>query len=100
MISIPTHALDDGTTLPALGLGTWPLGDDEAQQAVLSALEAGYRLKETGMLPSVDQIELHPFLPQDDLRACHAGKSVLTERWSPLGRGTTLLQDPAVARIA
>lgn len=47
MISIPTHALNDGTTLPALGLGTWPLGDDEAQQAVLSALEAGYRLKET-----------------------------------------------------
>lgn len=47
VISIPTHTLNDGTTLPALGLGTWPLGDDEAQQAVLSALEAGYRLIDT-----------------------------------------------------
>lgn len=47
MISIPAHTLNDGTTLPALGLGTWPLGDDEAQQAVLSALEAGYRLIDT-----------------------------------------------------
>ncbi|MYS90936.1 MULTISPECIES: aldo/keto reductase [Streptomyces] len=207
MISIPTHTLNDGTTLPALGLGTWPLGDDEAQQAVLSALEAGYRLidtatnyrnetgvgravasgvvpreeivvttklpgrhhgyeetlasfeasrarlgleyvdlylihwplprvdryvdswkamiklreeglvrsigvsnftpghierleEETGVLPSVNQIELHPFLPQDELRAFHAGKGVLTESWSPLGRGTPLLRDPAVARIA
>ncbi|MBB4710474.1 diketogulonate reductase-like aldo/keto reductase [Streptomyces luteogriseus] len=207
MISIPAHTLNDGTTLPALGLGTWPLGDDEAQQAVLSALEAGYRLidtatnyrnergvgrgvasgvvprdeivvttklpgrhhgyeetlasfeesrarlgleyvdlylihwplprvdryvdswkamiklreeglvrsigvsnftagnierleKETGVLPSVNQIELHPLLPQDDLRAFHADKGVVTESWSPLGRGTPLLEDPAVARIA
>lgn len=207
MISIPTHTLNDGTTLPALGLGTWPLDDDEAQQAVLSALEAGYRLvdtatnyrnetgvgravasgvvpreevvvttklpgrhhgyeetlasfeesrarlgleyvdlylihwplprvdryvdswkamiklreeglvrsigvsnftaghierleKETGVLPSLNQIELHPLLPQEELRAFHAGKGIATESWSPLGRGTDLLEDPAVARIA
>ncbi|MFD8236780.1 aldo/keto reductase [Streptomyces sp. NPDC059696] len=207
MTSIPTHTLNDGTTLPALGLGTWPLGDDEAQQAVLSALEAGYRLidtaanyrnergvgravasgvvpreevvvttklpgrhhgyeetlasfeesrarlgleyvdlylihwplprvdryvgswkamiklredglvrsigvsnftaghierleEETGVLPSVNQIELHPLLPQDDLRAFHAGKGIVTESWSPLGRGTPLLEDPALTRIA
>ncbi|MGV9500855.1 aldo/keto reductase [Streptomyces sp. NPDC003642] len=207
MISIPTHTLNDGTTLPALGLGTWPLGDDEAQQAVLTALEAGYRLidtatnyrnetgvgravaagvvpreeivvttklpgrhhgyaetlasfeesrarlgleyvdlylihwplprvdryvdswkamiklredglvrsigvsnftaahierleKETGVLPSVNQIELHPFLPQEELRAFHAGKGIVTESWSPLGRGTPLLEDPAVTRVA
>jgi diketogulonate reductase-like aldo/keto reductase len=56
--------------------------------------------KETGVLPSVNQIELHPLLPQEDLRAFHAGKNIVTESWSPLGRGTPLLQDPAVARIA
>ncbi|MFE1251248.1 aldo/keto reductase [Streptomyces sp. NPDC058735] len=56
--------------------------------------------KETGVLPSVNQIELHPFLPQDDLRAFHTAKGIRTESWSPLGRGTSLLDDPALARIA
>ncbi|GAA3997117.1 aldo/keto reductase [Streptomyces sp. NBC_01352] len=207
MISIPTHTLNDGTTIPALGLGTWPMDDTQAEQAVRGALEAGYRLvdtatnyrnetgvgrglagsgvpreeivvttklpgrhhgyeetlasfeesrtrlgldqvdlylihwplprvdkyvdswkamirlreeglvrsigvsnftaehierleKETGVLPAVNQIELHPFLPQDELRSFHAGKGVVTESWSPLGRGTALLDDPAVVAVA
>jgi diketogulonate reductase-like aldo/keto reductase len=56
--------------------------------------------KETGVLPSVNQIELHPFFPQDELRAFHAGKGIVTESWSPLGRGTALLDDPAVVTAA
>src|SRR4051812_44970857 len=56
--------------------------------------------KETGVLPAVNQIELHPFFPQDELRAFHADKGVLTESWSPLGRGTELLEDPAVVSVA
>ena len=47
MISIPAHQLNDGTTLPALGLGTWPMGDEEAEGAVSEALKAGYRLVDT-----------------------------------------------------
>ncbi|MFD3502247.1 aldo/keto reductase [Streptomyces sp. NPDC058676] len=207
MISIPTHTLNDGTTIPALGLGTWPMDDTQAEQAVRGALEAGYRLvdtatnyrnetgvgrgvagsgvpreeivvttklpgrhhgyqetlasfeesrarlgldhvdlylihwplprvdkyvdswkamiklredgrvrsvgvsnftaehierleKETGVLPAVNQIELHPFFPQDELRAFHAGKGILIESWSPLGRGTALLDDLVVGGIA
>ncbi|MFF5256029.1 aldo/keto reductase [Streptomyces leeuwenhoekii] len=207
MISIPTHTLNDGTALPALGLGTWPMDDAEAERAVHGALELGYRLidtaanyrnetgvgravarsgvpreeivvttklpgrhhgyeetlasfeesrarlgldhvdlylihwplprvgryvdswramiklreeglvrsigvsnftpghierleKETGVLPSVNQIELHPLLPQEELRAFHAGKGVLTESYSPLGRGSDLLADPVLARVA
>ncbi len=207
MISIPAYTLNDGTTLPALGLGTWPMKDDEAERAVVAALGTGYRLvdtatnyrnetvvgrgvahsgvpreeivvttklpgrhhgyeetlasfeesrarlgldyvdlylihwplprvdkyvdswkamiklredglvrsvgvsnftvehierleKETGVLPSVNQIELHPLLPQDELRAFHERKGIRTESWSPLGRGSDLLDDPAVAAVA
>ncbi|MFJ9008387.1 aldo/keto reductase [Streptomyces canus] len=207
MISIPTHTLNDGTKIPALGLGTWPMDDAEAERAVATALESGYRLldtatnyrnetgvgrgvaaggvpreeilvttklpgrhhgheetlasfeesrarlgleyvdlylihwplprvdkyvdswkamiklredglvrsigvsnftaahierleKETGVLPSVNQIELHPLFPQDELRGFHADKGIVTESWSPLGRGSDLLDDPAVAGVA
>ncbi|MGW0763657.1 aldo/keto reductase [Streptomyces sp. NPDC002814] len=207
MLSIPAHTLNDGTQIPAIGLGTWPMNDTQAEQAVGAALEMGYRLvdtatnyrnetgvgrgvansgvpredvvvttklpgrhhgyeetlasfeesrgrlgldyvdlylihwplprvdkyvdswkamiklredglvrsigvsnftaehierleKETGVLPSVNQIELHPLFPQEDLRAFHVGKGIVTESWSPLGRGSDLLDDPAVIGIA
>ncbi len=47
MTSIPQHTLNDGTTIPALGLGTWPMDDAEAERAVTSALRTGYRLIDT-----------------------------------------------------
>ncbi|MGM0346972.1 aldo/keto reductase [Streptomyces sp. Adlamb9] len=207
MNGIPVHTLNDGTTIPALGLGTWPLDDTAAERAVREALGLGYRLvdtavnyrnetgvgralanagvpreelvvttklpgrhhgyeetlasfeesrrrlgveyvdlylihwpnprvgkyvdswkamiklredglirsigvsnftpehivrleKETGVLPSVNQIELHPLFPQEELRAFHADQGILTESWSPLGRGGHLLGDPHVGRIA
>ncbi|GGS68662.1 aldo/keto reductase [Streptomyces griseoviridis] len=56
--------------------------------------------KETGVLPSVNQIELHPLFPQEELRAFHERKGVRTESWSPLGRGSDLLADPAIAAVA
>ncbi|MFI9613523.1 aldo/keto reductase [Streptomyces sp. NPDC052023] len=207
MDGIPAHTLNDGTALPALGLGTWPMDDAHAERAVLTALDLGYRLidtatnyrnetgvgraiarsrvpreeivvttklpgrhhgyeqtlasfeesrsrlgveqvdlylihwplprvgkyvdswramiklreeglvrsigvsnftvehierleKETGVLPAVNQIELHPYLPQEESRAFHAEKGIVTESWSPLGRGTDLLQDPVVVTVA
>lgn len=207
MISIPLHTLNDGTTIPGIGLGTWPMDDAQAEEAVADALDLGYRLvdtatnyrnetgvgrgiaasgvpreevvvttklpgrhhgyeetlasfeesrrrldlayvdlylihwplprvdkyvdswramiklreeglvrsigvsnftpehierleRETGVLPSVNQIELHPLFPQDELRAFHEGKGIVTESWSPLGRGSDLLDDPVVKGIA
>jgi len=207
VISIPVHTLNDGTRFPAIGLGTWPMSDAEAEGAVAEGLRLGYRLvdtatnyrneagvglgvarsgvpreevvvttklpgrhhgyeetlasfeesrarlgldyvdlylihwplprvgkyvdswramiklreeglvrsigvsnftpehierleKETGVLPSVNQIELHPHFPQDELRAFHTAKGVLTESWSPLGRGSGLLDDPVVVSAA
>ncbi|MBK3627605.1 aldo/keto reductase [Streptomyces asoensis] len=207
MSNIPEHTLNDGTRLPAVGLGTWPMDDAEAERAVAEALGLGYRLvdtatnyrnetgvgrgvarsgvareeivvttklpgrhhgydetlasfeesrrrlgldyvdlylihwplprvdrfvdswramiklredglvrsigvsnftaahierleKETGVLPCVNQIELHPLFPQDELRAFHEAKGIRTESWSPLGRGSALLEDPVVVSVA
>ncbi|MFJ2435687.1 aldo/keto reductase [Streptomyces anulatus] len=207
MSGTPVQALNDGTRLPAVGLGTYPLDDAAAEEAVAGALELGYRLvdtalnygnetgtgrgiarsgvpreevlvttkvpgrhhgyeetlasfeesrarlgveyvdlylihwplprvdqyvdtwkamirlredglvrsigvsnftathlerleRETGVLPSVNQIEMHPLLPQEELRAVHAAKGIVTESWSPLARGREVLEDPSIVAIA
>ncbi|MEW1691183.1 aldo/keto reductase [Streptomyces sp. NPDC091265] len=207
MSETPVHTLNDGRTVPAVGLGTWPLDDDAAEKAVAGALGLGYRLvdtalnygnetgtgrgiarsgvpredvfvttkvpgrhhgyektlasfeesrrnlgltyvdlylihwplprvdlyvdtwkamirlredglvrsigvsnftaehlarleRETGVLPAVNQIEMHPRLPQEELRAVHAAKGIVTESWSPLGRGHDLLADPGPVAVA
>lgn len=55
---------------------------------------------ETGVTPVLNQIELHPYLQQEELRAFHAEHGIATEAWSPLGSGKGLLDDPVFAEIA
>jgi len=55
---------------------------------------------ETGVLPVLNQIELHPYFSQKELRAVHAEKGIVTEAWSPLGQGGGELSDPVVTAIA
>lgn len=58
------------------------------------------RLKaETGVVPAINQIELHPRFQQKALRDYHAKEGIATEAWSPLGQGR-LLDEPAIAVIA
>ncbi|MEV0049710.1 aldo/keto reductase [Saccharopolyspora shandongensis] len=57
-------------------------------------------LDETDVVPAVNQIELHPNLPQAELRAFHAEHGIATEAWSPLGQGKGLLDDAALAALA
>lgn len=45
---------------------------------------------ETDIVPAVNQIELHPWLPQAELRAFHAEHDIVTEAWSPLAQGELL----------
>ena len=55
---------------------------------------------ETGEFPAINQIELHPYLQQEELRAFHAANGILTEAWSPLASGGDVLKDEKVAAIA
>ena len=55
---------------------------------------------ETGELPVVNQIELHPYFSQVDALAYHREHGIITESWSPLGRGSDLLANPIITAIA
>ncbi|HSP37945.1 MAG TPA: aldo/keto reductase [Frankiaceae bacterium] len=56
--------------------------------------------EETGIVPAVNQVELHPKLPQEELRSFHASHGIVTEAWSPIGQGKGLLEDPTLKTIA
>lgn len=206
-MDIPTITLNDGTAIPAIGFGTYRLDGDEGADAVLTAIEAGYRLLdtalnygneagvgeavrrsgvpreeftittklpgrfhgfdetlagfeesranlgvdrvdlflihwplprigkyveswkamirlreeglvrsigvsnftqehlgrligETGVVPAVNQIELHPHFPQGPMRAFHAEHGIRTESWTPLARQRSLLDNPVVTAVA
>lgn len=88
----------------------------EAWQALIDAQKAGLirsigvsnflpehieRLeKETGVLPVINQIELHPHFNQATQRNYNASKDIITEAWSPLGRATEILKHPVLKEIA
>jgi diketogulonate reductase-like aldo/keto reductase len=54
--------------------------------------------EETTIRPAVNQIELHPALPQDELRAFNAENDIVTEAWSPLASGE-LIDEAALKTI-
>lgn len=47
--------------------------------------------------PAVNQIELHPYLPQTELRTFHAEQGIVTQAWSPLARGAVFLERAVTA---
>jgi len=57
-------------------------------------------IDETGVVPAVNQVELHPYFPQAELRAFHATNDIRTESWSPLARRSELLSESVIQRIA
>jgi diketogulonate reductase-like aldo/keto reductase len=55
---------------------------------------------ETGVVPALNQVELHPYLTQDSLREYHRIHRIATEAWAPIARGGELLQDPVITSLA
>lgn len=97
----------------------WPNPDQdryvEAFSGMVKLLEAGLvraigvsnfkkahleKLFAAGFVPHVNQLQLDPYIHRDDLMAIHKAKGIVTESWSPLGRGGEILQDETVVRIA
>jgi 2,5-diketo-D-gluconate reductase A len=56
-------------------------------------------LDETGVLPVVNQVEIHPRFQQREVRAFHLDNDIATQAWSPLARGQ-LQEDPVIREIA
>ncbi|MFF0742944.1 aldo/keto reductase [Streptomyces sp. NPDC004111] len=97
----------------------WPLPDRGDFVETWQALEEIYRsgraksigvsnfqphhlrrlMEDSVVVPAVNQIEVHPYLTQDTVRAFGAEHDIATEAWSPIARGK-VLDDPALVRIA
>lgn len=77
---------DDGR-VKSIGVSNFRIADLQRMQ------------RETNIVPAVNQIELHPYFQQDDLRQFHQQHNIATEAWSPLGQGK-ILDNPVLKTIA
>jgi len=57
-------------------------------------------IDESGTVPAVNQIELHPYLTQQPLREFDTRHRIATEAWSPLASGGNVLADPVITSLA
>jgi diketogulonate reductase-like aldo/keto reductase len=57
-------------------------------------------IDDSGVTPAVNQIELHPYFPQQQMLNVNADLGIQTESWSPLGKGSAPFAEPPVAQAA
>lgn len=57
-------------------------------------------IDDTGVVPAVNQVELHPRFPQERMREVHARLGIVTEAWSPMGKRRAPLDEDAVTSAA
>ena len=55
---------------------------------------------DSGVTPAVNQIELHPYFSQTEMRTVHSGLGIQTQAWSPLGKRSAPFNEPPVAQAA
>lgn len=76
--------------------------EGKAKSIGVSNFEGSYiddLIRDTGVTPAINQIQLHPRFQQKAMRDKHAELGVVTESWSPLGQGQ-VLADPVIGEIA
>ncbi|WP_422122393.1 aldo/keto reductase [Planococcus sp. X10-3] len=98
----------------------WPLPNEnlyvEAWQALIDAKKWGLVrsigvsnflpehleriIRETGVTPSVNQVELHPFFNQEEQRSVHAKLNIQTESWSPIAKAADIMKNETLSKIA
>ncbi|GAB2734989.1 aldo/keto reductase [Salinifilum aidingensis] len=61
--------------------------------------QLGRVVDETGVTPAINQVELHPYFQQAELRREHVARGIATQAWGPLGQGA-VLDDPVLGEIA
>lgn len=80
------------------------LRDDGAVRSIgvsnFTAAHLDRIIAETDVAPAVNQIELHPYFPQAQMRAADTERTVLTQSWSPLARSAAMLTEPVLEQIA
>lgn len=54
----------------------------------------------TGVLPVLNQIELHPYFNQEAMFSYHEENQILIQAWSPIGRDNGLLKEPILQELA
>ncbi len=57
-------------------------------------------IDETGVAPHVNQIQLNPWYPREEERRFHSDHGIVTESWSPIGKGRGLLEEPVIVDLA
>lgn len=79
------------------------LADGRARAIGVSNFTAAHLTRlteETGTVPAVNQVELHPGYPQEGLQGTHDYLGIVTEAWSPIGQGQGLLDHEVVRKVA
>lgn len=119
-IAIEESVLRSGLDYLDLYLIHWPNPSQglyvEAWEAMIEARERGLLrsigvsnflpeyldllIDKTGVAPSVNQIELHPYFNQAEQRAADRARGVLTQAWTPIGKGRALLDEAPIVALA
>lgn len=119
-LAIEESVLRTGLDYLDLYLIHWPIPTQglyvEAWEAMIEARERGLirsigvsnflpehldtLVEKTGVAPSVNQIELHPYFNQETQRAADKSHGIVTEAWCPLGKGADLFKEPVITGLA
>jgi 2,5-diketo-D-gluconate reductase A len=100
---LPTlYGGDFESTWRTLGEFSGQWGDGRATSVGVSNFEPGHLqriIDDSGHLPVVNQVEVHPYFGNETVRAANASHDVATEAWSPIAQGA-VLDDPVIVDIA